>query len=269
MDIQQTNTTRQCVMAPIKLLAYLFLSLPALSYAFPPEFTATYTVETYGMTVARAIYKLEHKNNGITFSQHSVPTGLAAILSNDEIDEIAYLSLHKDQLLLDEYHYTQKDTKKNRDIHLKIKWDDSSDNKLSGTISGVARGDTVQLEINTPVWDTLSFQIPIMMDAGKNMTSHERAVLVKGKLKTYEFVTHGPEEINLSDNIIKTIKIERKSTDKNKPIFLWIVPSLHNLPLKIEKWKKGKPHITMLLNSATFPSDKKLQFKIEEDFDDS
>jgi hypothetical protein len=268
MDIQQTNTSQQSVMASIKLLVYIFLFLPALSYALPPEFTATYTVETYGMTVARATYRLEHKNNGITFSQRSVPIGLAAILSDVEVNETAYLSLHKDQLLLDEYHYIQKDTKKNRDVHLKIKWDDSTNDKLSGTISGVAGGDTVQLEINTPVWDTLSFQVPIMMDASKNMTSYERAVLVKGKLETYEFVTHGPEEINLSDNIIKTIKIERKSTDKNKSLFLWIAPSLHNLPIKIEKWKKGKPLITMLLNNATFPSDKKLQFKIEEDFDD-
>lgn len=255
-------------MIAIKVLITLFLLLPVLSYALPLAFTATYTAEIYGMIIAQATYELEHKNDVLTFTQHSEPTGLAAIFSNDEVSETSYLSLHHGQLLLDEYHYIQTGSKKNRDIHLKIKWNDSTNNKLTGTISGNARGEIIQLETNTPVWDTLSFQIPIMTGDANKMMPLQYKILVKGKLKTYVFVSHGPEEIDISNNIIKTIKIERKSDDKNKSLFLWIAPSLHNLPVKIEKWKKGKPHITMLLNSAFFPSDKSLHFKVEEDLDD-
>ena len=251
-----------------KRLITLFLFLPALSHALPPEFSASYTAETYGMTVARATYKLEHKNNSISFTQHSVPTGLAALFSSDELSETSYLSLHQDQILLDEYHYIQKGSKKNRDIHLKIKWHNSSDNKLTGTISGNARGKPVQLETNSPVWDTLSFQIPIMMGDAKNTMPQEYKILVKGEVKKYIFVSHGPQDIDINNNTIKTIKIERKGNNKNKPLFLWIAPSLNNLPVRIEKWKKGKPHITMLLNNASFPSDKNLHFKADEDFED-
>lgn len=253
-------------MTLIKFLVTLFLLLPVLSYALPPEFSASYTAETYGVTIARATYKLEHKNNNISFTQHSVPTGLAALFSGDELSETSYLSLHNNRLLLDEYRYIQKG-KKDRDIHLKIKWEDSTNNELSGTVSGSAGKETIQLEINAPVWDTLSFQIPIMMDIITKTKPQEYTILVKGELKTYTFVTHGTEEIDINDTIIKTIKIERKGSNKNKPLFLWIAPSLHNLPVKIEKWKKGKPHITMLLDDASFPSDKNLQFKTEENFD--
>ena len=251
-----------------KLLITLFLLLPALSHALPPEFSASYTAETYGMTVAQATYKLEHKNGGLAFTQHSVPTGLAALFSDDELSETSYLSLHQNRLLLDEYHYVQKGSKKNRDIHLKIKWSNSDDNKLTGTISGNARGKPVQLETDSPVWDTLSFQIPIMTGDAKKMTPQEYKVLVKGELKTYLFVSHGSEDIDINNKIIKTIKIERKSDNKSKPLFLWIAPSLHNMPVKIEKWKKGKPHITMLLNSLSFPSDKNLHFETDKDFED-
>ena len=253
-------------MTLVKSLVTLLLLLPVLSYALPPEFSASYTAETYGVTIARATYKLEHKNNSISFTQHSVPTGLAALFSGDELNETSYLSLHNNRLLLDEYRYIQKG-KKDRDIHLKIKWGDSTNNELSGTIGGSAGKKTIQLEINTPVWDTLSFQIPIMMDIITKTKPQEYTILVKGELKTYTFVTHGTEEIDINDTIIKTIKIERKGSNKNKPLFLWIAPSLHNLPVKIEKWKKGKPHITMLLDDAFFPSDKNLQFKTEENFD--
>ena len=254
-------------MTLIKSLIVFFLFLPSLSYALPPEFSASYTAETYGVTVARATYKLAHVNNSIRFSQNSITTGLAAFFSDDSLNETSYLSVHNNRLLLDEYRYIQKG-KKDRDIHLKIKWKSLTNNKLSGVISGSAGKKPVQLEINTPVWDTLSFQIPIMMDTITKTKPQEHSILVKGELKTYTFVTHGAEEIDINNDTIKTIKIERKGSNKNKPLYLWLAPSLHNLPVKIEKWKKGKPHITMLLNNASFPSDKNLQFETEEDFDD-
>jgi hypothetical protein len=255
-------------MKPFNCLTYLFILLPAPGYALPPEFTATYTAETYGVTVAQATYKLEHKDNGIIFNQRSKPTGFAAFFSDDGLDETSHLSLHQDKLLLDEYRYIQRDAKKNKNVHLKVRWNEISENKISGVVRGKAGSDHIRLKINTPVWDTLSFQIPIMLNIDKNIAPQEYNVLVKGKLKKYMFVTHGTEKISIGDNTIKTIKVERKDDKKGKSLFLWAAPSLHNLPVKIEKWKKGKPHITMLLNSASFPSDKNLQFKAEEDFDD-
>ncbi len=246
----------------------LSLLLPTLCYAIPPEFTATYLAETYGVTAARATYKLKHKNNSVSFTQHSETIGVAAMFSNATLDETSILSIHDDKLLLDEYRYTQTGDKKNRNTHLKIKWNETVNDKLSGTISGKTGKHPVEINVDTRVWDTLSFQLPIMMSANEKTVQKEIQVLVKGKLKTYSFVNHGAEEITINNNQIKTLKIERKSGNKDKPLFLWLAPSLHNLPVKIEKWKKGKPHITMFLNSATFPSDKNFQFKTEEDFED-
>ncbi len=245
-----------------------FLLLPVLCHALPPEFTATYSAETYGVTAAQATYKLKHKNNGISFTQHSETVGVAAIFSDVTLDETSILSIHNDKLLLDEYRYIQTGDKKNRNTRLKIKWDKTSNSQLSGIISGKAGNNPVEINTSTEVWDTLSFQLPLMMSVSEKTIKNELKVLVKGKLKTYHFVNHGVEKITIGNNLIKTIKIERKSGDKNKPLFLWFAPSLHNLPVKMEKWKKGKPHITMLLNSATFPSDKNFQFKTEEDFED-
>jgi hypothetical protein len=267
MGFQSINSAREVLMTLIKSLIILLLAVPASGYALPPEFSASYDAESYGIVIARATYRLKHKDNGIIFTQRSAPTGLAAFLSDDELEETSHLSLHKNNLLLDEYHYINKGSEKDRDIHLKIKWGNSINDELSGEIHGVDGGKAVQLKVNRPVWDTLSFQIPVMMGAATKTSSNEYAIFVKGELKTYTFVEHGTEELDINDNVIKTIKIERQSK-KNKPLFLWIAPSLHNLPVKIEKWKKGKPHITMLLNSAFFPADKSLLFKTTEEFDD-
>lgn len=256
------------MITPIKILISLFLLIPALSYGLPPEFTATYSAHTYGMTVAQATYNLKHSNNGLKFTQHSKPSGFATFFTDDELYETSLLSMHNGQLLLNEYSYTQKGSKYNKNINLKINWNDSDDKNITGNASGTVEGEPVQININAPVWDTLSFQIPIMMNYDESITEPKHSVLVKGKLKTYLFTAHGTETVSINDRVFNTMKVETKSVDNDKPLFLWIAPKLNNIPVKIEKWKKGKPHITMLLNSATFPSNKDLRFEPEENFED-
>lgn len=252
-------------------LANLVMFLPSICLALPnelpDEFSATYTLETYGIVVARATYILEHESSGLKFSQHSKPVGLLSLFKKETAQETSYLSLHKNQLLLDEYSYIQKGSDKNRNVNIKIDWI-VSDKKLSGSIRGTARGDAIQFKVSEPVWDTLSFQIPMMMNKNEKILNWKAAILVKGQLKNYTFVTHGAEEITVGGHTLKTVKVERKNKNNNKPIFFWLAPELLNLPVKIEKWKKGKASITMLLDTATFPSNKELQFKTIEIFDD-
>lgn len=251
----------------IMLLALVTLFSSRI-HALPPEFTATYYAETYGMVVAQAKYILKHKKDGINFSQHSEPVGLAALFSDEALDESSELSLHNNQLLLDQYTYIQKGDRKNRNVQLNIKWRDSEDKKLAGTISGTASGNQLHLETSAPVWDTLSFQIPLMLNTRLNSAPQEHAILVKGDLKYYTFITHGSEEVSIKDHIIKTIKVERRDNKEDDPIYFWVAPELNNIPVKIEKWKKNKPRITMLLNEAFFPSDSSLQFQAGENSDD-
>jgi len=265
MDRKRTALAHRIMITAHKIFAAIFLLTPLSSRALPPEFSASYLAETYGIVAAQAHYKLEHKNNGIVFTQKSSPIGIAALFSDDELKETSLLSMHNGNLLLDEYHFEHKGSDENKDVHLKMQWDTSDKEKISGIISGTTRGKTVKYNVTTAVWDTLSFQIPIMAVSNKNQ---EYTLLVKGELKKYTFVTHDKETLTIGNNTLDTIKIERKSGNNKKPLYLWIAPSLNNIPVKIEKWKKGKPHITMTLNAATFPSNKNQIFKVEENFDE-
>lgn len=278
MEIKQTHNTsikkyilkKTLTRALINLVIFLPSMCLALPDVFPgklpDEFSATYTLEIYGITVARSTYTLKHESNGLKFTQYSEPVGLASLFKKETVQETSYLSLHKNRLLLDEYSYIQKGGDKNRDVNIKIDWI-VSDKKLAGRIRGTARGIPVQLKVNKPVWDTLSFQIPVMMNTNGKIPDWETTILVKGQLKNYTFVTLNTEEITVGGHTLKTVKVERKSNN-NKPIFFWIAAELLNLPVKIEKWKKSKTSITMLLDTASFPSKNELQFKSIEEFDD-
>ncbi|MCK5001921.1 MAG: DUF3108 domain-containing protein [Gammaproteobacteria bacterium] len=270
MAIQYTFPTSIKTTLP-HLLKVLVL-LPSLSFALPLEYTASYDVEKFGMIVAKSNYSLKHENNGLRITQHSEAVGFAALLRSDELDENSFLSIQNDQLLLTEFSYTQKSPdKKNRNIQLKIDWI-QSDEKLLGKISGTAYGKKLELKVDKPVWDTSSYQVPLMLNTKEKASPQQYTMMVKGRFKTYSFITHGSEKIEVNGNTIQTIKTERDGGISKSPIYLWLAPSLNNLPVKVEKWKNGKLQLTLSLNQAQFPSDKSKEFKAvvdeNEEFDE-
>jgi len=241
------------------MLALIFL--PVTGYSQPLEFSASYDIEKYGIVVAKSDYTLKHENNGIRITQHTEAVGFAALLRNDELDENSFLSVQNDQLLLTEFSYKQKSPdKKNRDIQLKIDWI-QSDEKLLGKVSGNAHGKKLELKVHKQVWDTNSYQIPLMDNTRENAQPQQYTMMVKGGFRTYTFITHGTENIEVNGNTIKAIKVERDDRSNKNPIYLWLAPSLNNLPVKIEKWNNGELQLTMSLNNAQFPSDKAMAFK--------
>ena len=217
------------------------------------------------MTVARSNYSLKHENNGIRLTQHTETVGLAALLRNDQLDENSFLSVQNNKLLLTEFSYKQTSSdKKNRNTQIKIDWSHSG-KKLLGKITGSAHGKKLELEVDKPIWDTSSYQIPLMLNTKKDAAPQKYTMMVKGKLLNYTFITHGLEETEVNGNTIQTIKIERDSNNGKSPIYLWLAPSLNNLPVKIEKWKNGELKLTLSLNHAQFPSDKSIKFTAIDD----
>lgn len=254
-----------------KLLLTLTL-LPTLSFALPLEYSASYNIEKYGMVIAESNYSLRHENNGVRMRQHTETVGLAALLRNDVLDENSLLSLQDDKLLLTEFSYIQKSSdEKNRDIHIKIDWI-QSEKKLFGNVKGTAKGEALSLKLNKAVWDTSSYQIPLMNNTKEGGEPQKISMMVKGSVKEYNFITHNTEEIEVNGNTINTIKIERDGSKNKSPIYLWLAPGLNNLPVKIEKWKNGKLQLTLTLQHAQFLSDKSKVFNAGaeeiDEFDD-
>lgn len=252
---------RHALLTSVKNLLPALLLLPSFGYALPLEYSASYDVEKFGIVVARSIHSLKHENNGIRLTRHTETVGLAALFRGDVLDENSFLSNQNDQLLLTEFSYKQKSPdKKNRNVQLKINWV-QSDEKLLGKVSGTSYGKKMEYKVDKPVWDTNSYQIPLMLNTKEKAGPQQYTMIVKGELKNYSFITHGIEEIEINGNTIKAIKIERDGSTNKKPVYLWLAPSLNNLPIKVEKWKKGKLQLTLLLNQALFPGDKTMEFK--------
>ena len=269
MEIRSTNPVTYTISALVFGLASLLA--PALSFCgdLPEEYSADYALEMFGTVMARARYTLEHTENGLAMTQSTRPAGIVALLRNDKIDVRSDMIVNDDQILLVNYDYKHTGDDKDRDVSVKIDWQTSKEHGLRGKARGIYEGKNVEIDLNLPVWDPLSIQLPIMIDAGSVLPPHEHGLFMKGEFKYYLFENLGPETVSANGKEFTAVKIVGRETKRDRAMHVWLVPELHNLPIKIEQWKEGKLRSTVLLERVSFDNNGGSKtFNLTEDPDD-
>jgi len=241
------------------ILAFLMAPVVSPAKELPHEFSANYALEMYGTVLARATYTLKHTENGLSMTQSTRPAGLVALLRDDKVDVRSDMVVKNGRLLLVNYNYTHSGDEKDRDVRFKINWQTSPRQELTGRAIGIHEGRGVDIEIDQPVWDPLSIQVPIMIDAASNMPPHEHSMFLKGEFKHYLFENHGDEAISFNGNEHVALKIVGRETKRDRAMYAWLVPELHYIPVKIEQWKNGKLKSTVLLESVSFEKNGELK----------
>jgi hypothetical protein len=227
-------------------------SAASSSVELPEEFSANYALEIYGTVLARARYTLEHTENGLSMTQSTRPAGLVALLRDDKIDVRSDMVINDGQILLVNYDYKHTGDDKDRDVSFTINWQPDPKHGLTGKASGIYEGQKVDIDLDKPVWDPLSIQVPIMIDTDKQLPPHEHGLFMKGEFKHYLFENFGSEKVEYNGEPFNAIKIVGRETKRDRAMYVWLVPELHDLPIKIEQWKEGELKSTVLLESVTF-----------------
>ncbi len=242
-----------------------------------PEFSANYAVKKYGAKLAEAHYQLEHTESGYKFTQDTKLHGLAKLLGNDTVSAVSYIHKMGDRLLLQKHSYKQTGKEKNKNEEIDISWDDNNPENekkiIKGKINGTVRSKKINIETETPVWEALSFQIPLMIEANKDVEEYPYNAIIKGKISTYNFILSKVKTVYFAKKEYQALHLVRTDPNKNRKLSIWLAPELHNLPLIIENYRNGKEHSLMLLENITFKDEKPLigeaSFeKVTEDDDD-
>ena len=106
-------------------------------------------------------------------------------------------------------------------------------------------------------------------DAGSVLPPHEHGLFMKGEFKYYLFENLGPETVSANGKEFTAVKIVGRETKRDRAMHVWLVPELHNLPIKIEQWKEGKLRSTVLLERVSFDNNGGSKtFNLTEDPDD-
>jgi len=241
----------------ISFLLLLVFSTVASADKALPEFTATYAIQKFGIKVAEAEYQLNYTDTGYRFSQHTRLHGIASMFRNDTVTANSVVDEIDGRLLLQQYTYKQTGKEKNKNENFAINW--RTDNgQLNGNIEGVVRNEAINLSSNTPIWEALSFQLPLMIDADTKKQNYEYNALIKGEITRYNFTVSASEEIDFADKTYQTLHVINNDNIKNRQLHLWLVPELHNLPVIIENYRDGELHSRMQLESVQFNRDERL-----------
>ena len=223
-----------------------------------PEFRAQYAVQKSGIKLAEAIYQLRYTDTGYIFTQNSKLHGIAAMFGDDSISAVSYIDKVDGTLLLKKHRYIQTGREKNTDEDFSIQWNTSS-KPVKGKITGIARSKKINLETDTAVWEPLSFQIPLMIEANENVKEYPYNAILNGEIDTYNFVLTSKKSITFANKEYQILLMVRTDPHKNRQLHIWLAPELNNMPIIIENYRDGKEHSRMQLESVQFNNEKPIE----------
>lgn len=249
---------------PDILLSVLLLCVTALPAAATgrhqlPAFHAQYAALFMGMKVAEGHYDLSHTDDGYKFTQKTRLYGLAGLLRNDTADAVSYVEEKDNRLLLQRYEYRQRSSDDNLDETYSISWDKTTV-PVTGSITGSYNGRKINLISKGPVWEPLSFQLPLMIEASADKKEYPYRAILRWEIDTYHFVLTATPKVHFAGRDYQALEVVRTDPRKgrNRQLHIWLIPELHNIPYLIENYRDGKLHSRIRLEQLQINNGNKL-----------
>ena len=252
----------------------IFTPGKVLALELPEKFEANYTLEVYGITLAKATHKLEQTEQGLSMEVYTYPVGLLAFLYDGHVDIRSDIVMENGQLLLVNHDYTHSEDDDDTTVRYEIEWLNSRENGTTGNVKGTYKGEKLNINSDEPVWDPLSVQALIIINANNESATYKHGLLMKGELRHYLFKNLGKETVRFNGTDMTALKTLVKEADRDRLIYVWMLPDHYNIPVKYEHWKNGSLKSTVRLQDVTFENGGKTDTMtfvedIEEDeFDD-
>lgn len=240
----------QIVFIVLALFSYNLSAARAL-----PEFSAKYAIQKFNLKLATAHYQLSHTDRGYKFSQNTELFGVASMFASDTVSVVSYIDKIGDNLLLTKHSYKQTGREKNKDEEINILWN-THKNMLSGKITGTVRSKKIELRTNAEIWEILSFQIPLMIEAKENIKEYPYRAILKGEIDDYNFILSASKKMSFAGKEYKIIQLIRTDPKRDRQLHIWLIPELHNIPAIVENYRDGKIHSRMIIESVSFNNEK-------------
>jgi len=220
-----------------------------------PEFSARYAVKKFGIKLAEAHYQLHYTKTGYRINQNTDLYGIAVYFSNYAVAAVSHVDEDNDKLLLRKHTYTLSGSDDDRNEDIDIHWQAPKDT-LDGVVSGIVRGQEIELSTDSEIWDLLSFQIPLMIEANEEVKEYTYRALLVGEINTYIFVLDDIKKVMFNDKEYNALRMVCADPDRDRQLHLWLLPELHNIPVLIEDYRDGYRRYSGQLESVSFNNEK-------------
>ena len=229
----------------VLLISLTAITASQLAFASPEvaDFKATYRLARNGFNVGEMKRSLQASGNGTyIFESYSAATGFISLFVGDKIVERSTWVFVNDQPQPVRYTYNRKGGREERHIKLTFDWNE-------GIVTNTINNDPWKMHIPPQTQDKLLYQLTLMIDlkAGKEKIHYE--IADGGKLKDYEFITLGEEQIDTPLGKLDTIKIMR--TEDIRKTTIWCAKTLDYLPVRIQQVDKDKARLVMMIHDVS------------------
>lgn len=253
------------------LIIFCLLSSLISSNAFAtnelPEFTAKYAVKKFGIKLAEAKYRLRYTETGYKILQNTDLYGLAVYLSDYAVAAESHVDKNSDNLLLRKHVYVLSGSDEDKDENIDFLWN-IEDHTIRGTASGIVRGQEINVEAMDEIWDLLSFQIPLMIEAREDLKEYSYNAILRGEINKYTFELKEIKKVTFANKEYSALRMVCPDTKRDRELHIWLLPELHNIPVLIENYREGRVHYSGSLESVQFNDDAPILDEYTEDADD-
>ncbi|EJM59738.1 DUF3108 domain-containing protein [Pseudomonas sp. GM48] len=223
------------------LFACALLALPFAQAADLQPFSASYTADWKQLPMSgTAERSLERTSDG------KWKLSFKASMMIASLSEESTLTLDKDTLLPESYHFERGGLGKAKKSDLDFDWN-------TKMITGTDRGDAVKVPLNRGMLDKSSYQLALQQDVATGKKSMTYQVVDGSDVDTYDFRVLGSEKVDTKAGKIDAIKVERvRDPTQNKRItVMWFAKDWDYLLVRLQQVETdGKEYNIMLLNGT-------------------
>ncbi|MDQ7051170.1 MAG: DUF3108 domain-containing protein [Enterobacterales bacterium] len=216
-------------------------------WVFLKNYQAKYKVVSKRKTLGHASRTLSQSNQHWTLSSYAKVSKLFFTLRSNESSQF---HIESENLFPDRFYSRSKLTfKKARIMEQKFNWE-------TMTETGTRNKKSWQLKHKKQVFDRISHVIQLRADllTGKQVYSYP--VSAKGKIVQYTYLIEQQETIKTKIGTLQALKLVRHKSNGDRFI-LWLCPDMNYFPIKIAQYEKGKPDITLIMESFEYLAEEK------------
>jgi hypothetical protein len=179
------------------------------------------------------------------YETHAHPNFLASFFVSSNSVERGWFRVTPAGVEPQRYHIDDGSSDKSNSSDLSYDW-------ARGRVTGMARGQPLDLEIGPGTQDVMSIRAVVLVDLLAGREPHEYAMLDGRELKHYVYTRVGTAKLKTDIGEFDTViyKSDRKDSDGRGRIWqYWYAPSLGWLPLRAEQREDGKTRMTLAIRS--------------------
>lgn len=231
------------------LLAAVLAGFGALAQAslLADGYQARYAVSRGGLPLGESVRVLRPLDEGRwSFDAKAAPTGLAAVLFSDVIEEHSELRRRSDGIVPLRYTYRQHGGRKEKAYALHFDWP-------AGLLHFEHSGQ--QLPLPDGAQDPLSFVVAVMGHLAAGQQAFDLTIAGRNKLRDYRVQVDGQVQMATVLGNQPVVKVVAQEVGKDTSYDLWCLPGHDYLPLRIRQVRKKEITELRLRELVTPPPD--------------